>query len=198
MEIQGFIWKNSHELNKLHNNFPHYKFSIKYILQFFKEKHGKNKQTKSFPSAEKCLDLVSRWWRTPQLLPQLDLFSQKTKKNPSDNNKKKKPQSSRTSSVTPQRGQAPWRDFQAPPTCKVAISAEKRLWESKTPNSEGSRVIPVITSAWGAQGDAHPLISVKLPSLIWIINRFFSSSNGPAEMWGVGGRVGTKCLRIAP
>lgn len=90
MEIQDFIWKNSHELNKLHNNFPHYKFSIKYILQFFKEKHGKNKQTKSFPSAEKCLDLVSRWWRTPQLLPQLDLFSQKTKKNPSDNKKKPK------------------------------------------------------------------------------------------------------------
>lgn len=101
------------------------------------------------------------------------IYFLKKPKKPPQTTKKTKTQSSRTSSVTPQRGQAPWRDFQAPPTCKVAISAEKRLWESKTPNSEGSRVIPVITSAWGAQGDAHPLISVKLPSLIWIINRFF-------------------------
>lgn len=34
-------------------------------------------EKKSFPSAEKCLDFVSRWWMTPQLLQQgLDLFSQ--------------------------------------------------------------------------------------------------------------------------
>lgn len=33
-----FYLKTSQERNKLHNSFPHYKFSIKYILQFLKER----------------------------------------------------------------------------------------------------------------------------------------------------------------
>lgn len=37
IEIQ-ILFQNSHELNKLHNHFPFYKFFIKYILQFLKEK----------------------------------------------------------------------------------------------------------------------------------------------------------------